>query len=57
MVRFLRIERGWRHITVDPDVTNERGVNFWNKVGFDPERIIDDTQRPPYWLMHWPTDE
>jgi len=55
MVDYLRRRRGWTRITVDPDVTNPRGVNFWTKVGFQPEQTVDcDPDRTPYVLMKWP---
>lgn len=58
IVDYLRAQRGWRRITVDPDVSNPRGVNFWLKVGFRRERLVDDDpERQPYWLLVWPVDE
>jgi len=55
MVEHLRENCGWRRITVDPDVSNPRGVNFWRKVGFEQEQLIDsDPDRETYWLMEWP---
>jgi len=57
LVAYLRGQRGWRRITVDPDVANPRGVNFWRAVGFQDEQLIgSDPQRQPYWLMKWPTN-
>jgi len=55
MVRFVRTELAWQRFTVDPDVSNARGVSFWRKVGFIPVRLIDDSERQPYWLMEWPS--
>jgi len=58
VVRFIREEKGWRRFTVDPDVDNERGVNFWKKVGFVSQRVVeDDGDRVPYWLLSWPMAE
>src|SRR5437588_2947856 len=58
LVRFVGEQKGWRRFTVDPDVDNERGVNFWKKAGFVPQRIVeDDGGRPPYWLLLWPMAE
>jgi len=58
LVGYLRRQRNWRRITVDPDVSNPRGVNFWRSVGFQDEQLIEsDPQRQPYWLMEWPTCE
>jgi RimJ/RimL family protein N-acetyltransferase len=55
LVGFVRRELGWRRFTVDPDVSNPRGVNFWTKVGFRPVRLVEDEDgREPYWLMEWP---
>jgi aminoglycoside 6'-N-acetyltransferase len=53
---MVRVERRWRRFTVDPDVSNTRGVNFWAKAGFVAERVVyDDAGRPPYWIMARPT--
>lgn len=55
LVRYVVGELGWRRFTVDPDVSNARGVNFWTRVGFTPIRVVDDGDaREPYWLMEWP---
>jgi aminoglycoside 6'-N-acetyltransferase len=55
MVRFVKAELRWRRFIVDPDVSNPRGVNFWNKAGFIPVRVVhDDLDHDPYWLMEWP---
>lgn len=55
LVGHLQGQRGWRRITVDPDVSNPRGVNFWREVGFGDEQLIEsDPHRPPFWLMAWP---
>lgn len=55
MIEYLRGSLGWRRITVDPDVSNPRGVNFWLKVGFRGQQLIEsDADRQPYWLMEWP---
>jgi RimJ/RimL family protein N-acetyltransferase len=52
MVRFVKTELRWRRFSVDPDVSNPRGVNFWHKAGFMPVRVVnDDPDRAPYWLM------
>jgi aminoglycoside 6'-N-acetyltransferase len=55
VVRYVRGELGWHRFTVDPDVSNPRGVNFWTKVGFTPTQVVgDEAAREPYWLMEWP---
>ena len=55
LVLYLRTQLGWQRITVDPDVSNQRGVNFWTKVGFEPAKLVDtDPEREPYMLMIWP---
>jgi aminoglycoside 6'-N-acetyltransferase len=55
MVRFVKTELRWRRFTVDPEVSNPRGVSFWHKAGFIPVRVVDDDlDREPYWLMEWP---
>jgi len=55
MVDHLRRTLDWNRITVDPDVSNPRGVNFWRRVGFKDERLVEsDPDRPSFWLMVWP---
>jgi RimJ/RimL family protein N-acetyltransferase len=55
MVRFVSTELRWRRFTVDPDVSNPRGVNFWHKAGFIPVRVVDDDLgREPFLLMESP---
>jgi RimJ/RimL family protein N-acetyltransferase len=55
LATHVRPHLGWQRFTVDPDVTNTRGVHFWKKVGFVPQRVVqDDGERAPYWLMEWP---
>ena len=50
--RFVELQLGWVRFTVDPDLSNPRGVNFWRVVGFVPVRLVDDeSEREPYWLM------
>ncbi len=47
-----RAGRGWSRITVDPDLDNEEGIQFWQAVGFVPERTVNDnTGRSPYLVM------
>jgi len=54
VVGFVHSQLGCHRITVDPDVSNARGVNFWRKIGFMPLRLVDDDDgREPYWLMQW----
>ena len=55
IVPFVRKQLGWTCLTVDPDVSNHRGVRFWMKAGFVPIRVIEDDDRAPYWLMEWPS--
>lgn len=55
LVHFVRSELGWHRITVDPDLSNVRGVNFWKKVGFTPVGVVDDEPgREPFLLLEWP---
>ena len=55
LVEFVRTRLGWRRFTVDPDVDNTRGVNFWTSVGFVPVRMVEDEGRALCWLMEWPS--
>lgn len=36
-----------------PEVANERGVNFWSKVGFRKVRIVNDDPARPLLHMEW----
>lgn len=54
MAGFVKSRLEWRRFTVDPDVTNERGLHFWKTAGFIAVRVVDDGTRPPYWHMEWP---
>ena len=55
---LVRDRLGWTRLTVDPDVSNARGVNFWTRVGFTPVRAVDDERgREPYVLMEWSFSE
>lgn len=54
LATFVRDELGWRRFTVDPDVSNARGVSFWRSVGFVPVELVDaDPDREPFWRMEW----
>jgi len=54
VVEFVETRLGWRRFTVDPDVDNTRGVNFWTKVGFVLIRVVEGGDgRAPHWLMEW----
>jgi RimJ/RimL family protein N-acetyltransferase len=58
LLDFVQSELGWNRFTVDPDLSNVRGVNFWKKVGFVPVRIVEDEPgREPYVLLEWPLSE
>ncbi len=54
LVHYLRNERRWSRITVDPDAWNGGGLAFWSSAGFEPVELIeDDPARDPYWLMEY----
>jgi RimJ/RimL family protein N-acetyltransferase len=53
MAGFVRSQLHWDRFTVDPEVANERGVNFWSRVGFAKVRVVEDDQQPPRWHMEW----
>lgn len=48
-------DRGWRRLTVDVDIGNERGVRAWRSAGFDPveERAADAEHDAPWILMEF----
>jgi RimJ/RimL family protein N-acetyltransferase len=52
--RFVATQLGWSRLTVDPDLSNQSGIEFWRRMGFVPVRVVsDDTGRGPYMLMEW----
>lgn len=45
-------EKGMTTLTVDPDLHNERGIRFWQAVGFEPQATVrEEAGREPYLLM------
>lgn len=38
LVERARDVRGWMRLTVDPDLSNEAGIRFWEAAGFRPLR-------------------
>jgi aminoglycoside 6'-N-acetyltransferase len=46
---------GWKPITVDPYLSNERAIAAWRKAGFAPvgERPLDREHPEPWLLMEW----
>ena len=49
---YVERQLGWVRFTVDPDLSNPRGIDFWRMVGFAPVRLVtDDVEREPYLLM------
>ncbi|WP_152360674.1 GNAT family N-acetyltransferase [Microlunatus speluncae] len=54
LIRRAISEHGWRRITVDPDVDNRAGIEFWRSVGFaEVARHDGRDERPAYVLMSW----
>lgn len=52
LVERARVVHQWRYVTVDPDLTNDGGIRFWEAVGFDVVRRCPGTrERAPYFLM------
>ena len=52
--QFVETQLGWSRLTVDPDLSNQSGVEFWRRMGFVPMRVVtDDIGRGPYVLMEW----
>lgn len=46
---------GWKPITVDPYLSNDRAIAAWRKAGFTPvgERPRDREHSEPWLLMEW----
>jgi aminoglycoside 6'-N-acetyltransferase len=55
LATYLRDERGWSPVTVDPYLSNERAVRAWRRTGFVPveERSADDQHTGPWLLMEF----
>jgi RimJ/RimL family protein N-acetyltransferase len=51
LVGYLRSERGWRDITVDPAQDNARSIRGWQKAGFTVDGKWDDHPQGPALLM------
>ena len=51
LVRHLLEEEGWRQVTVDPAVGNERAIRAFEKAGFRAERELPDHPDGPALLM------
>jgi aminoglycoside 6'-N-acetyltransferase len=52
LATHLLDERGWRQVTVDPYLWNERAIRGWRKAGFEPvEEREPDESRPARWLL------
>lgn len=52
LAEHLLRERGWRSVTVDPYLWNERAVAAWRKAGFEPvEERPADAEHPRPWLL------
>jgi aminoglycoside 6'-N-acetyltransferase len=55
LAKHLHDDRGWRPVTVDPYLSNERAVRAWGRAGFVPveERPPDDDHREPWLVMEF----
>jgi aminoglycoside 6'-N-acetyltransferase len=52
VARHLRHERGWRRVTVDPYLWNERAIRAWRRAGFrDVEEHEPDADHTARWLL------
>jgi aminoglycoside 6'-N-acetyltransferase len=53
VARYLRAERGWRRVTVDPYLWNTAAVRAWERAGFRrvEEREADAEHTAPWLLM------
>ena len=52
LARYLRDERGWPRVTVDPYLWNEAGIRAWRRAGFrDVEEREPDEEHLSRWLL------
>ena len=52
VARHLRDERGWRRVTVDPYLWNERAIRAWRSAGFrDVREREPDVEHRARWLL------
>jgi aminoglycoside 6'-N-acetyltransferase len=52
LVGHLLSERGWRRVTVDPYLWNERAVRAWRRAGFrDVDEHEPDEEHTARWLL------
>jgi aminoglycoside 6'-N-acetyltransferase len=51
LIEYLKGQRGWRDITVDPAQDNGRAIRAWEKAGFRMEGRWDDHPDGPAVLM------
>ena len=52
LARYLRDERGWRRVTVDPYLWNEAAVRAWRRAGFrDVDEHEPDEEHTARWLL------
>ena len=53
-IEFLVEQLQWSEVTVDPDDWNAAGKAFWEAIGFQPIRTVNNAgEREPYLLMRW----
>lgn len=55
VARHLRVDRGWRRVTVDPYLWNEPAIRAWRRAGFRDvgEREPDDEHTARWLLMEF----
>jgi aminoglycoside 6'-N-acetyltransferase len=55
VARYLREDRGWRRVTVDPYTWNEAAIRAWRRAGFRDvgEREADDEHKGRWLLMEF----
>jgi aminoglycoside 6'-N-acetyltransferase len=52
VARHLREERGWRRVTVDPYLWNERAIRAWRRAGFRDVGVREpDDEHSARWLL------
>ena len=52
LARYLRDERGWDPVTVDPYLWNDSAVRAWQRAGFEPvEEREPDEEHTRRWLL------
>ncbi|MEA2690083.1 MAG: aminoglycoside 6-N-acetyltransferase [Candidatus Eremiobacteraeota bacterium] len=57
LAHHVRDELGWKRITIDPSVRNQRAIRAFEKAGFVPEAAVLDPRHGPLLVMIYAPEE